>query len=187
MTAKSKTGSKAKAGKAPRRITSSSPNAALERSVEHMRESLERSVTLSRDRLQEVVDDAVRRGRITQSDAEKLVSDLISRGVKQRDSLLKELERLVAQARREVGDATGRAVRAARDAADRPLARADRLRRRTGLPSSFPIADYDDLNATKVKSSLTSLTPAELRKVRRHERTGSNRKSVIEAVEKKLK
>ncbi len=186
MAATSKSGNRAKSGKRAKRISSSSHNAALERSVEHMRESLERSVTLSRDRIQEVVDDAVRRGRMTQSDAERLVSDLISRGVKQRDSLLTELERLVTQARREVGDATGRAVRAARDAADRPLAKADRLRRRTNPMSSFPIARYDELNATKVRTSLTGLTPAELRKVRDHERAGSNRKSVIQAVERKL-
>lgn len=186
MAAKGKKGSKSKSAKAAKRRASSSPNAALERSVEHMRQSLERSVTLSRDRLEEVVDDAVRRGRMTQSDAERLVSDLINRGVKQRDTLLNELERLVAQARREVGDATGRAVRAARDAADRPLAQADRLRRRTNPMSSFPIAGYDDLNAAKVKTSLTGLTTAELRKVRDHERAGPNRKSVIQAVERKL-
>ncbi len=75
----------------------------LDRSIEHFRQSLERSVTLSRDRLTDVVDDAVKRGRITRGDAEKLLSDLLSRGRKQSDSLLKELERLVSQARREVG------------------------------------------------------------------------------------
>ena len=49
----------------------------LDKSVEQFRESLEHSVTLSRDRLQEVVDDAVKRGRMTRGDAEKMLSDLI--------------------------------------------------------------------------------------------------------------
>lgn len=78
----------------------------LDKSVEHFRQHLERSVTLSRERLQEVVDDAVKRGRITRGDAEKLLSDLLNRGRKQTDSLLKELERLIKQARHEVGGRT---------------------------------------------------------------------------------
>jgi hypothetical protein len=74
--------------------------AGLDKSVEEFRSSLERNVTLSRDRLQEVVDDAVKRGRMTRGDAEKMLSDMIKRGRRQTDSLLKELERLVKQARR---------------------------------------------------------------------------------------
>ena len=80
--------------------------AGLDKSVEQFRESLEHSVTLSRDRLQEVVDDAVKRGRITRGDAEKMLSDLVKRGRRQTDTLLKELERLVSQARKEVGGRT---------------------------------------------------------------------------------
>ena len=72
----------------------------LDKSVEEFRASLERNVTLSRDRLQEVVDDAVKRGRMTRGDAEKMLSDMIKRGRRQTDSLLKELERLVKQARK---------------------------------------------------------------------------------------
>ena len=40
---------------------------------------------------------------MTRGDAEKMLSDLIKRGRRQTDSLLKELERLVKQARKEVG------------------------------------------------------------------------------------
>ena len=75
----------------------------LDKSVEQFRESLEQSVTLSRDRLQEVVDDAVKRGRMQRSDAEKMLSDMVKSGRRQTDSLLKELERLVRQARKGVG------------------------------------------------------------------------------------
>ena len=51
-----------------------------DKSVEAFRDALERSVTLSRDRLQEVVDDAVRRGRMTRDDANELVSNMVTRG-----------------------------------------------------------------------------------------------------------
>lgn len=80
----------------------------LEKSIEQFRESLEHSITLSRDRLQEVIDDAVKRGRMTRGDAERMFSDLLNRGRKQTDALLRELERLVKQTRRGVG---GRPVR----------------------------------------------------------------------------
>ena len=41
-------------------------------------------MTLSRDRIQDVVDDAVKRGRMTRSDAEKMLSELVKKGRKQR-------------------------------------------------------------------------------------------------------
>ena len=71
-----------------------------DKSVEAFRESLEKSVTLSRDRLQEVFDDAVTHGRMTRDDANELVSRLVSRGRQQTESLLRDLERLLAQAQR---------------------------------------------------------------------------------------
>jgi polyhydroxyalkanoate synthesis regulator phasin len=98
---KSKPKAKAKAKKsAPRKA--SQPTTGLDKSVAQFRKNLEHSVTLSRDRIQEVVDDAVKRGRMTHNDAEKLLGDLIRRGRKQTDVLLSELERLVKQARTEV-------------------------------------------------------------------------------------
>ena len=78
---------------------SSNATSGLDKSVAQFRESLEQSVTLSRDRIQDVVDDAVKRGRMTRSDAEKLLSELVQKGKKQTDALLKELERLAKQAR----------------------------------------------------------------------------------------
>src|SRR6058998_1003252 len=56
----------------------SSSTAGLDKSIENFRSSLERSLTLSRERLQEVADDAVKRGRMTRGDANKMVSDLVS-------------------------------------------------------------------------------------------------------------
>jgi hypothetical protein len=80
----------------------SRPTVGLDKSIAQFRDSLEHSVTLSRDRIQEVVDDAVQRGRMTHGDAEKMIGELLKRGRKQTDSLLSELEKLVRQARRKL-------------------------------------------------------------------------------------
>ena len=85
----------AKAKRAPR-----APG--LDIGIAQLRESLEHSVTLSRERIQEVVDDAVKRGRMTHGDAEKMIGELLKKGRKQTDALLSELEKLVRQARRKL-------------------------------------------------------------------------------------
>ena len=175
----------------------SATTARTDKSIEAFRDALERSVTLSRDRLQEVVDDAVRRGRMTRQDANELVSNLVTRGRGYTDDLLKELERLLDQAARELrsragptrrraGKAAGRVGRAARDAADAPLAQADRLRRRAGVSAGGPITAYDQLTATQIKSRLGDLSPAELRRLRDHERRGKARKGVLADIERRL-
>jgi hypothetical protein len=82
--------------------SSSRPTAGLDKSIAQFRDSLEHSVTLSRERIQEVVDDAVKRGRMTHGDAEKMIGELLKRGRKQTDTLLSELEKLVRQARRKL-------------------------------------------------------------------------------------
>ena len=179
-----------------------------DKSVQAFRDALDRSVTLSRDRIQEVVDEAVKRGRMTRRDANELVSKLVSRGRKQTEDMLKDLERLLEQARKEFDSRTlqarrevesrvkparrhaaasaERVGRAARDAADRPLAEADRLRRRAGGPGQ-PISAYDQLTASQVKSRLGDLSKAELRKVRTQEKRGKARKSVLADIEKRRK
>ena len=172
---------------------SSTATTGLDKSVESFRESLES--TFSRERFQDIADDFVNRGRMTRSDAEKMVSDLVARSRKQTESLVKELDKLVKQARKEarrqsapVRKQAGRAARQARDAVDPALAQADRLRRRAGVPSPFPITAYDQLTAAQIKSRLGDdrLTPADLRKIRDYEKRNANRKGVISAVEKKL-
>jgi polyhydroxyalkanoate synthesis regulator phasin len=179
-----------------------------DKSVQAFREALDRSITLPRDRLQEVVDEAVKRGRMTRGDANELVSSLVTRGRKQTEDLLKDLERLLEQARKEldarveqarkevdsrVEPARKRATRAGRrvsrgvrDAADRPLAEADRIRRRARVPGS-PISAYDQLTANQVKSRLADLSKADLRKVRTQEKRGKARKSVLSEIDKQLK
>lgn len=109
--AKPKKAAKAKASKAAgkkstatkaKAASSKSKSAALDKSISQLKDSLEHSVTLSRDRIQEVVDDAVKRGRMTHGDAEKMIGELLKRGRKQTDALLSELEKLVRQARRKL-------------------------------------------------------------------------------------
>jgi polyhydroxyalkanoate synthesis regulator phasin len=186
-TAKGSTGSARSAGSAAR----------ADKSVEAFRDALEHSVTLSRDRLQDVVDDAVKRGRMTRDDANELVSSLVTRSRRYSDELVKQLERLLDQAQREIEARTAparrrattearRAARVARDAADAPLAQADRLRRRSGVTAGGPITAYDQLTATQIKSRLSDLSPAELRQVRTRERRGKARKGILSDVDRRL-
>ncbi|MGH2954479.1 MAG: hypothetical protein ACRDK9_10795 [Solirubrobacterales bacterium] len=172
------------------------PAGRSDKSVQAFRDALDRSVTLSRDRLQEVVDDAVERGRMTRGDANELVSNLVSRGRKYTDDLLRDLEKMLDQARRDIESRTattrtratraaGRAARGVRDAADRPLAEADRIRRRARVPGS-PITAYDQLTAPQVKSRLNDLTKADLRKVRTQEKRGKARKGILDDIERRL-
>jgi polyhydroxyalkanoate synthesis regulator phasin len=86
-----------------------SRSARAEQSVEAFREALEKSVTISRERLQEVVDDAVRRGRMTRGDAEELVNRLVTRSREQADDILGQLEALVKQLGEEVSSRAKRA------------------------------------------------------------------------------
>jgi polyhydroxyalkanoate synthesis regulator phasin len=137
-------------------------------------------VTIPRERMQEVVDDAVKRGRMTRGDANELVSKLVTRSRKATDEMMRDLERLLEHARREVESrrtatgkqatrAAGRVGRAARDAADRG-----------------PITAYDQLTAAQITARLGDLSPAELRKVRTQEQRGKGRKTILAAIDKRL-
>jgi hypothetical protein len=137
-----------------------------------LRDALTKGVMLTGDRIQEVVDDAVRRGRMTRTDAEDLVQRLISLGRQQTEDLIGDIEQLLGR-----GAATG---------GDRVLRHVDRARRAVGI-GTFPILGYDDLSAGQINERLGDLTPAQLRKVRDHEKRNANRKSVLQAIERKLK
>ena len=155
---------------------------------------------LTRDRIEEVLEDAVSRGRMTADDAQTLANGLVQRGRKQTNDLLKDLEQLVGRGRARSQGSTTRArgaraqvetaVRGARSRAvktgDPVLAQADRVRRAAGIGPSFPVTGYDDLTAAQIQNRLNDLTPAELRKVRDYERRNANRKSVLSTIETKL-
>ena len=126
------------------------------------------AVVLTRERLQEVIDDAVDRGRMTRSDATDLVTQIFTLGRRTTEDVLGDVDQLLG------------------GPADRVRREVDKARRATGLGSAFPIMGYDDLTAGQVQTRLSDLTPAQLRKVRDYERRNANRKSVLSAIEKAL-
>jgi polyhydroxyalkanoate synthesis regulator phasin len=163
-----------------------------EESVQAFREALEKSITISRERLQEVVDDAVRRGRITRGDAEEIVGRLVTRGRDQAEDLMAQLERVISQLREAPGRArqevSGRADQARKrtvDAVDKPLAGADRMRRAARIPG-FPITAYDQLSIRQIDRRLQELSRAELRRVREYEQRNKARKGVLRVLDRKL-
>src|SRR5207253_10873496 len=96
----------------------------------------------------ETLDDAAERGRLTRSDANDLVAELIQRGRQQTEELLTDLERLLGRGRDQIDSATKRAHLG--EPIDRIGRGADRAGRSVGGGSSFPIAGYDELTASQV-------------------------------------
>lgn len=141
-------------------------------------------VILSRERIQETLDEAAERGRVTRSDANELANQLVQRGRQQTEELLADLERLLGRGRHQLDTATTRARRS--EPLDRLVRGADSARRRVGVGPSFPIIGYDELTAGQVQQRLRTLKPAELRRVRDYERRHAGRKSVLGAIEKRL-
>ncbi|HTP23866.1 MAG TPA: hypothetical protein VMJ65_29965 [Solirubrobacteraceae bacterium] len=141
-------------------------------------------VVLTTERIQEVLDDAAERGRVTRSDANELAAQLISRGRQQTDQLLSDIERVIGFGRQQLAPAS----RGSRwsESIDLIVRSADRARRSVGVGQTFPILGYDNLTAAQVQVRLEGLAPAELRKVREYERRHANRKSVLEAIDKAL-
>jgi polyhydroxyalkanoate synthesis regulator phasin len=136
-------------------------------------------VMLTRSHIQEALDDAASRGRVTRKDANDLVSELVRRGRGGSTDVVKEIESLLVRA----GAAT---KRARTDSVDRIVRGADRARRAAGVGPSFPILGYDDLNASQVQTRIKELKKPELRKVLTYERKHANRKTVVSALEKSL-
>jgi hypothetical protein len=139
---------------------------------------------LTRDRIQETLDDAASRGRVTRKDANELVAELVRRGRSERDDLRGELEALLEKGRGQLESASRRARGAG--SVDRVVRGADRARRTVGVGPSFPILGYDDLNASQVQTRIKELSRPERRKVLNYERKHANRKSVVSALEKSL-
>lgn len=184
-------------------------------SPEEIREALLRSVVaplnllmLTRDRIEEVVSEAVTRGRMTADDAQNLVQGLVARGREQTSDVLADLEQLLGlggseaedapnrsvdraadtaqRARRQVEKSTAKARSRATRSADPVLAQAERARRAAGVGSNFPVSGYEDLSAAQVVNRLDDLTPAQLRRVRTYEEKNANRKTILGAIDSKL-
>ncbi len=141
-------------------------------------------VMLTRERIQETLDEAAERGRVTRTDANVLVSELVQRGRQQSEELLREVEQLVGRGRDQLESATRKARQA--EPVERLVRGADRARRTVGAGPEFPIVGYDDLSAKRVQERLSGLNPAQLRQVREHERRHANRKTVLAAIERAL-
>jgi hypothetical protein len=165
-------------------------------------------VIVSRARIEEVMQDAAKRGRMTVDDAQRLADTLVRRARKETGDVVKDLEQLVGRgrsgveqragkarkrgesavgrARKQAGSATSKATSRAIKSADPALAQVDRARRAAGVGSAFPVTGYDDLTAAQVEDRLGTLTPAELRKVRDYEKRNANRKTVLNSISGKL-
>ncbi len=124
-------------------------------------------VVVSRKAIDELFDDAVRRGRMTRSDAQDMVQSLLSRGARATDDFLADLERLLGTR----GDAL-------EPGADEPDGQSS--------AANLPIAGYEDLSAAQVQEQLDGLTPAELRKLRDYEQRHGNRKTVLDRIDRRL-
>jgi hypothetical protein len=141
-------------------------------------------VVLSRERIQETLEEAADRGRVTRSDANELASLLIQRGRQQTDELLGDLDRVLGRGRQQLDSATLRARRS--KPVDRLVRGADQARRKVGVGPSFPILGYDELTVAQIRQRLAKLGRPELRKVRDYERRHANRKTLLTQVEKLL-
>jgi polyhydroxyalkanoate synthesis regulator phasin len=147
---------------------------ALRSNIGALRDVLAGGVVLTAQRIQEAMDDAVARGRLTREDAERLVNGLLVMGRQQTQDVLGELEQIVDKGRSDL-DVAAKRVRGA----------SDKVRRATKL-GAFPIERYDELTAAAVTAQLDDLEPADLRRVHDYEKRNANRKSVLAAIDKAL-
>jgi hypothetical protein len=138
-------------------------------------------VVLTRELVQEAFEDAVRRGRMTRDDAQELATALLNRNRQNTEDLVSHLEQLFGRHR-----APARDARKDASSPDEPKEPAPSRPRSGGSRGRPPLEDYDDLTAAQITSRLGDLTPAQLRRVRDHERRNANRKSVLQAVDRKL-
>ena len=157
-----------------------------------VRELVARSVMLPSDRLRETLDDAVKRGRITRADAEELIERLMALGRQQSDDALSRLEGALGGGSNKTASGSSARDRARNvvrrpPGTDRVLREVDRARRAAGLGSTFPISSYDDLTAAQISERLDDLSAPDLRKVRDYEKRNANRKSVLGAIERRLR
>jgi polyhydroxyalkanoate synthesis regulator phasin len=148
-----------------------------------LRKALAQSVVVTGERVQETVEDAVRRGRMTRRDAQELASAILAASRRQTDEIRQQLETLLERGPRLVR----------RDGEDDvvvtiPIAHEDAAGTTVAATAAapLPIPDYDDLTAVLVRKSLAGLSAAELRAVRDHEASHANRKTVLQAVDRLL-
>lgn len=164
---------------APEPTSAAARDEALLANLAALRDLLAGGVLLTAQRVQESVDEAVEHGRMTRRDAEALAAGLLGAGRQQTADLLADLEQVMGQGRSDARSLV-------KGSGDRVLREVDRARRVAGLATAFPIVGYDELTAAQVRARLGALTPAQLRRVRDHERANAERTTVLGALEKAL-
>jgi hypothetical protein len=132
------------------------------------------AVLLTRRQIQDVAEDAVKRGRMTRDDAQQMIQTLLQQGARQTDDFLSDLERLLGRGKGFETQRKGGGNRKGNKKGTRPA-------------SNLPIAGYDELSAAAVQERLGDLSPAELRRLRDYERRHANRKTVLDPIERKLR
>ena len=142
-------------------------------------------VMISRERIQQTLDEAAERGRMTRTDANEVVVELIRRGRQQTDELLSDFERLMGRGKTGLDSARRRARQS--EPVDQLVRVADRARHSVGAGTSLPISGYDEMTARQVNKRLAGLSRPELRRVREYEGRHANRKSVLEAIDRALR
>ena len=101
---------------------------------------------VTRDRIEEVLEDAVSRGRVTADDAQDILQGILERGRKQTNDVLGDLEQLLGRSRSEVETRTSGARKRGTDAAGRARKQVgdatarSRARRRPIQASPWPTA-----------------------------------------------
>jgi hypothetical protein len=152
-----------------------------------LRRKLAQSVQETGERVQETVEDAVRRGRMTRRDAHELAAAIVAASKRQTDEIRQEIEALLERGRR-LGR---RPVEAPGDQV--PLVPAPReepvvisIEHDGAATLALPIERYDELTAVLVRKSLKDLSPEQLREIREHEASHAKRKTVLDAVDRLL-
>lgn len=151
---------------------------AIPAQIAQLRRALARSVTETAERVQETIEDAVRRGRMTRKDAHELAAAIVAASRRQTDEIRQELEALLERGRR--------GLRKDQDAAPEEAV-AIPIEREAGSVRTLPIERYDELTAVLIRKSLKGLSPEDLRAVREHEAAHAKRKTVLAEVDRLLR
>jgi polyhydroxyalkanoate synthesis regulator phasin len=149
---------------------------ALPAQLAALRKALAQSVVDTGERVQETIEDAVRRGRMTRKDAQELAATIIGASRRQTDEIRQELEALLDRGRRR----TRKAPEPDAEPVTIPI------ERRPGAERTLPIERYDELTAVLIRKSLAGLSAPELRAVREHEAAHAKRKTVLAEVDRLL-
>lgn len=171
---------------APEPTSEAARDEALKANLASLRDLLAGGVVLTAQRVQEAVDDAVMRGRMTRRDAEELAGALLQAGRAQTQDVLAEIEQRVGKGRSDLSNAKSITRGAVKGTSDQVLRQVDRARRGAGLGAAFPILGYDELSVAQVRTRLEELSEPELRRVRLYEEEHRGRKGVLGAIDRAL-